>query len=99
MINKYPVCLYDFTTKIFDHDHLVFSTRHLVPENAQTNEMKEEKKEQTPSGQTHSVQTVKSLNLNFVDWKYCQNKCQESDRESFGKSENTLNKSQKYEEH
>ena len=31
---KYPLCLYDFTTKIFDQDHLVFSTRHLVPEDA-----------------------------------------------------------------
>ena len=43
--NKYPVCLYDFTTKIFDHDHLVFSTRHLVPEHAEAEETQEEKKE------------------------------------------------------
>ena len=97
--NKYPVCLYDFTTKIFDHDHLVFSTRHLIPENAETNEMKEEKKEQTTGGLTQSVQLSRSLNPNFIDWKYCQNRCRDSDPDVFNNTiENNLNKSQKYEE-
>lgn len=91
------MCLYDFTTKIFDHDHLVFSTRHLVPENAEAEEKQEEKKEQMPTG-AWSAHSGKSLNLNFVDWKYCQSKCHEKANEVFSKKENNLNKSQQFEE-
>ena len=39
--NHYPICLYDFTTKVLDHDHLVFSTRHLVPSLPANEESKE----------------------------------------------------------
>ena len=43
--NYYPICLYDFTTKVLDHDHLVFSTRHLIPPSHCPSESNEESKE------------------------------------------------------
>ena len=74
--NHYPICLYDFTTKVLDHDHLVFSTRHLVPTPVSTNE---ESKEQT---QVLMAPTATKINLKYVDWGYCRKKCRESIPES-----------------
>ena len=45
-----------------------------------------------------SANSSKSLNLNFVDWKYCQNKCREKENQVFSKRESNLNKSQQFED-
>ena len=66
--DHYPICLYDFTPKVLDHDHLVFSTRHLTPtlldiEEEKTREVKESKVFLSPK---------------YIDWNYCKKKCRES---------------------
>ena len=83
--NHYPICLYDFTTKVLDHDHLVFSTRHLVP--TPTNEESSKEQVQQPP-------SVK-INLKYVDWGYCRKKCKENVPESelTDPSENSLSQS------
>lgn len=85
--NYYPICLYDFTTKVLDHDHLVFSTRHLIPP-----ESNEESKEQLPQVSTSSV------NSRYIDWNYCKKKCGESLPEIDIGDSNESNLSQSMEE-
>ena len=85
--NYYPICLYDFTTKVLDHDHLVFSTRHLIP--AETNE---ETKEQLPQVSTSKI------NSRYIDWNYCKKKCGENIPENDISDHNESNLSQSLEE-
>ena len=66
--DHYPICLYDFTPKILIHDHLVFSTRHLI-------HTQEDPTEETKSSQSGQLVTI---NPKYIDWNYCKKKCKES---------------------